>query len=515
MAHETTTDITGGYTFDGVTGPRVQITFSLVNFSTVRRDVKLSPAGGTQVDVVLHLSLSADVTVTGSRTFTNLADAAEPAQNLVGIAESASQGAITSRQLQTRPLMRAGEVLETVPGVVISQHSGEGKANQYYLRGFNLDHGTDFATTVAGMPVNMPTHAHGHGYSDLELHDPRARQRRAVLEGPVLSPTRVTSRPPGRRTSATSTRSSARSSASRAATKASAARSPPRPSDRRRARCWPPSKPKHNDGPWVRPDDFRKVNGLVRYSRGNTLSGLRSRAWATRALELLRPDPAARRERRCHRPIRRVDSTDGGDTYRYSGSLDWQRTRQQRRHAVSAYGIGYDLNLFSNFTLLPRRSGARRPVPSGRSPVRRRRQGVAPQNDAMGRPAHAEHLDGVQLRNDNITTLGLSHTQARRLLNTVRHDRVLQTSAAGYGQHEIAWTPWLRTLAGLRVDGYQFRVTADDPANGGIRRAGPSSARKAASSSARSMGRSSTGNAVSAFTATTRVARRLRATRQR
>ena len=62
--------------------------------------------------------------------------------------------------------MRAGEVLETVPGVVISQHSGEGKANQYHLRGFNLDHGTDFATTVAGMPVNMPTHAHGQGYSD-------------------------------------------------------------------------------------------------------------------------------------------------------------------------------------------------------------------------------------------------------------------------------------------------------------------------------------------------------------
>ena len=72
------------------------------------------------------------------------------------------------------------------PGVVISQHSGEGKANQYYLRGFNLDHGTDFATTVAGIPVNMPTHGHGHGYSDLELPHPRARERRAVRQGPVL-----------------------------------------------------------------------------------------------------------------------------------------------------------------------------------------------------------------------------------------------------------------------------------------------------------------------------------------
>jgi len=65
--------------------------------------------------------------------------------------------------------MRSGEVLETVPGVIVSQHSGEGKANQYYLRGFNLDPGTDFATTVAGMPVNMPTHAHGQGYSDLNF----------------------------------------------------------------------------------------------------------------------------------------------------------------------------------------------------------------------------------------------------------------------------------------------------------------------------------------------------------
>ena len=98
----------------------------------------------------MHLVLSADVTVTGKSTFTNLADAPTPAQDLVGIAQSASQGAITARQLETRPIMRPGEVLETVPGVVISQHSGEGKANQYYLRGFNLDHGTDFATTVAG-----------------------------------------------------------------------------------------------------------------------------------------------------------------------------------------------------------------------------------------------------------------------------------------------------------------------------------------------------------------------------
>ena len=65
--------------------------------------------------------------------------------------------------------MRPGEELETVPGLVISQHSGEGKANQYYLRGFNLDHGTDLATTVAGVPLNMPSGAYASGYSDANM----------------------------------------------------------------------------------------------------------------------------------------------------------------------------------------------------------------------------------------------------------------------------------------------------------------------------------------------------------
>ena len=133
------------------------------------------------------LSLSADVTVTGKRTFTNLADVERPAENLVGIAQSASQGAITARQLDARPVMRTGEVLETVPGVVISQHSGEGKANQYYLRGFNLDHGTDFATTVAGMPVNMPTHGHGHGYSDLNFLIPELVSGVQFSKGPYFA----------------------------------------------------------------------------------------------------------------------------------------------------------------------------------------------------------------------------------------------------------------------------------------------------------------------------------------
>ena len=89
--------------------------------------------------------------------------------NPSGTAESATEGTVTARQLANRPLQRTGALLEAVPGVIVTQHSGDGKANQYFARGFNLDHGTDFRTTVLGMPVNMPSHAYGQGYSDLNF----------------------------------------------------------------------------------------------------------------------------------------------------------------------------------------------------------------------------------------------------------------------------------------------------------------------------------------------------------
>ena len=76
-------------------------------------------------------------------------------QDLLGVADSATEGQVRAQQLANRPLLRPAEVLETVPGLTVTQHSGDGKANQYFLRGFNLDHGSDFATFVLGMPVNM------------------------------------------------------------------------------------------------------------------------------------------------------------------------------------------------------------------------------------------------------------------------------------------------------------------------------------------------------------------------
>src|SRR5215831_2230589 len=181
------TDDKGRFQFDRLNPGSFQLTFTLINFATVRRAIVVRSDVQVRADVVLHLAVNADVTVTAKRTFTNLADVEHPEENLVGVAQASSQGAIVARQLEQRPLMRDGEVLETVPGVIVTQHSGEGKANQYFLRGFNLDHGTDFATTVGGIPVHMPTHAHGQGYSDLNFLIPELVAGVQFSKGPYYA----------------------------------------------------------------------------------------------------------------------------------------------------------------------------------------------------------------------------------------------------------------------------------------------------------------------------------------
>jgi len=466
----TTTDLRGHYGFEGIAEGRYEVTAALANFAPARREVVVN-GRDIRVDLILHLSLSADVTVTGKESFTNLADVDDPSASLVGVAQSASQGAITAKQLDARPLMRSGEVLESVPGVVISQHSGEGKANQYYLRGFNLDHGTDFATTVAGMPVNMPTHAHGHGYSDLNFLIPEIVSGVQFSKGPYFADqgdfatagaaninyTNALARPIVRI-----------GGGEEGFARVVVAASP----DIGAGRLLAAVEMQHNDGPWIHPDNYRKVNGVLRYSQGDTVNGLSITGMAYRGTWNATDQVPARAV--AEGTIGRfgsLDSTGGGDTSRYSGSFEWQRTRGAAATKVTAYGMGYDLSLFSNFTYFlddpvhgdQFHQGDRRFV-SGAKATHRRLERWAGHS--------VQNTIGVQLRSDDITALDLTHTQARRPIETVRRDAVFQTSGALFAQNEFDWAPWLRTLAGIRADGYRFRVDASESVNGGTARAG-------------------------------------------
>ena len=451
-------------------GGRVEVVVGGVSFATVRRTVVVPPTGDARLDVVLRYVLSADVTVTGRRTFTNLADAERPAEDLVGIAQSASQGAITARQLEARPLMRSGEVLETVPGVVISQHSGEGKANQYYLRGFNLDHGTDFATTVAGMPVNMPSHAHGQGYSDLNFLIPELVSGVQFQKGPYFADQGDFATAG----SATITYASVLdrplvhvTGGGQGFRRALAAASP----RVGRGHLLAALDVEHNDGPWVHPDDFRKLNGVVRYSIGDGVNGFTATAMAYHARwNATDQIPTRAIASGTLDRFGAVDATDGGEAHRVSASVEWQRSSANATTKLVAFGIGSGLNLFSNFTYFledPIRGDQfeqedRRVVAGGRVSHRR----IA---SLFG--YDTQYTVGLQWRHDDIPRIGLSHTQGRQRVALVRQDAVAETSAAAYGQIETAWRPWLRSIAGLRADGYRFGVQAGDPVNGGTTRA--------------------------------------------
>ena len=107
--------------------------------------------------------------------------------NLSGTPVTAAEGIVYDTQLALRPVSRTAELLEFVPGLIATQHSGEGKANQYFVRGFNLDHGTDFALRLDDMPINMPTHGHGQGYADINFIIPELVNRLTYRKGPYYA----------------------------------------------------------------------------------------------------------------------------------------------------------------------------------------------------------------------------------------------------------------------------------------------------------------------------------------
>jgi len=471
-AQDTATDGRGEYRFDRVAPGLYQVAFTLINFASSRRDVTIA-SGTLNVDVVLLLSLNADVTVTGKRTFTNLADVANPEENLVGIAQAASQGAITAKQLDERPLMRDAEVLETVPGLIVTQHSGEGKANQYFLRGFNLDHGTDFATTVAGMPVNMPTHAHGQGYSDLNFLIPELVTGVQFSKGPYYADQSdfATAGSSNVNYANALERSIAQvETGGQGFARGLFAASPAIG----RGHLVAALELAHNDGPWVTPDDYHKVNAVVRYSQGDTVNGFSITgvgyhgSWNS-------TDQVAQRAFQSGLVDRfgSIDPTDGGHTYRYSAIGDWQRANGNGNAStrVTGYFSAYDLALFSNFTYYlddpvhgdQIEQADHRFITGGRVTHRRLSKWAS-------RPV--QNMIGFQIRNDDITNVGLYHSEARTRLGTTTQAAVVETAGGAFVQNEIEWAPHLRTMLGLRADAVRFKVDALAAANSGTANSG-------------------------------------------
>ena len=425
---------------------RNEFSFAL---STVAWAVLLqSPAIAQTVDTVL-----APVVIEGSRN------------SLLGDAATANQGLVTRPQLEARTVYRPGEVLEAVPGLVVSQHSGEGKANQFYLRGFNLDHGTDLRTTVDGMLVNQRSHAHGQGWTDVNFLIPELTNLLEYRKGPFFA--------------AEGDFSSAGAVNVRYFNTLAQGIASVGLGQNGYARTFLAASPQlgdgnllyavelfRNDGPFTVGDDFRKRNGVLRYSRGAEDNGFNVTLMAYEA-SWHATDQIPQRAVAAGSLGRfdAVDQTDGGQASRYSLSGAWRRSTERGSSKVSVYIARSQLDLFSNFTYF-----LDDPVNGDQfaQPDRRTSMGISASHTwpSAGLGRSSETTVGVQFQNDVIDN-ELYNSVARQRTSTTRSDHIVQGSLGVYLENSTQWTDKFRTVAGLRADTYRFDVASSNPANSG------------------------------------------------
>ncbi len=378
-------------------------------------------------------------------------------KQLSGSADSATEGTVTAQQLTNRPLLRSAEVLEAVPGMIVTQHSGDGKANQYFLRGFNLDHGSDFATQVMGMPVNMASHGHGQGYMDLNFLIPElvrnVKYRKGVysVEDGDFAVTGAARIDYARSLAQAFGEVELGANHFRRALAAGSR-------DMGDLHWLGTVETAVNDGPWEQPENLHKDNAVLRLSSGTAGDGF---ALTTMAY-------SARWTATEHVPERAIASGeigrygtlvpgDGGRTHRYSLSGEWARSDVDGSTHASAYVIDYGLNLFSSASgFIKGPQGDQHEQADQRTVW----GGQLARSLPLGPAWHDTELNiGAQLRQDRIAGVGLYDTQARQRTRTVREDRITETATALFTEARTRWTEWLRTTLGLRHDIVQARVT--------------------------------------------------------
>ena len=336
----------GSFIISGLAAGNYQLVVSNPGFEAKEISVTI---GTTGASAPLRISL----TVGAVSTTINVQGRAD---DLIGIAESGTQGAVGATEIEDRPILRSGEVLETVPGLIITQHAGGGKANQYYLRGFNLDHGTDIAIFLDDMPLNLPSHAHGEGYSDMNTVIPEFVKRVDFEKGPYYANV-------GDFGSAASTRMEFFKTLPQNFAKVEGG-------SHTYGRAVFGGSHKlgsgnllyggeeyYYDGPWKHPDAYNKINGLLTYSQGGDADGvsITARAYHGKWNSSDQIPVTAQVSPTTSTPygvgyFGTLNPTDGGHSQRYSlqGEGHHQGTNSESR--IAAYVFYYDMDLFSDFT---------------------------------------------------------------------------------------------------------------------------------------------------------------------
>ncbi|MEY3579750.1 MAG: hypothetical protein RI984_854 [Pseudomonadota bacterium] len=409
------------------------------------------------IPIFAHTSAQADdirvlpeVEVVGSR------------YSLLGIADSANEGAVGQAQISNRVVARTGEVLEVVPGLIVSQHSGDGKANQYFLRGFNLDHGLDFKLSLDGMPINQRSHAHGQGWADLNPIIPELISSIHYRKGPYYA--------------AEGDFANAGSANIFYSDKIDKGLASFGLGQNGYYRTLLANAPKfhdgnllyalelsHYNGPWDTPDNYRKYNGILRYSEGTSANGFNLTAMAYSG-KWNSTDQIPYDDYKQGKISRwgSMDTSSGANASRYSLSGEWRRADTSGTWLAQAYVIQNFLDLYSNFEYAATSQFNQRDsrVTSGLN--------VARSWDVKGMGKEATNTLGIQIQNDNIHN-GLQGTTRRvnnncsgldgnleKIIAQCRTDHINQSSLGLYAENHVHWNDWFRTVAGLRGDYFRF-----------------------------------------------------------
>ncbi len=384
------------------------------------------------------------------------------AEEQLGVATAASSGQVGDADIQLSPRLRVGELVEAIPGMVATQHSGTGKANQYYLRGFNLDHGTDFSAHAQGAPLNMRTHGHGQGYLDLNFLIPEMIATTKFRKGPYHASV-------GDFSSAGTMDFLYYDQLSepvlsvtigehdylRGLAAGSVQVGPGVLTGAIDATGY--------DGPWKKPENLQQDKLQVRYVfpagavKGVIdLQAYKGRWDSTDQIPTRAVDSGLIDE------LGFIDPDLGGASDRYAITTSFEFAQW----TITAYAADYDFNLYSNFTYF-----LDDPVAGDEFEQRdqRRVYGLnlkgTKDTQVQGRTATVRW--GIQTRVDDINLLGLSHTQARQRRRALRADSVHEWSIGAYGEVEFHVTDGLRAVLGFRGDYYDWRVHALQPENEG------------------------------------------------
>ena len=386
------------------------------------------------------------------------ADVASVASGANGPPSMASELTISGEALNARIFTRPGEALEAVPGLIVTQHSGEGKANQYFLRGYNLDHGTDLAIYVDDVPVNMRTHAHGQGYADLNWLIPETIGAVDVRKGPYFADE-------GDFASVGSIHIGLIDRTEKGLAQVTVGSFGYR-------RLLGMDSTKVGDGsllvageigtyngPWANPDDVKKLNGLVRYSQGTVTDGVSvtGMAYANNWNSTDQVPQRAITDGFLDR-FGSQDPSDGGNTNRFALSGRVAQSDDLGSWKANAYIVKSQLDLFNNFTyflsdpVLGDQFHQHDDRLMAGANISRTLNG-----SFAGLPMQTTF--GLQSRYDAID-LALSNTFQRSFLTNIRSDKVGEGSVGVFAENTVRWTDWLRTTVGWRGDYYAADVTS-------------------------------------------------------